>query len=157
MSCRAIVVVLFLSSPLSAIADPIDRAAWIAGCWRGTAADRVFEEQWMAPAGGLMLGVGRTTANGRVTTYEQMRIETDGERLVFTSRPLGKPEDSFPALAGDDQRVVFENLAHPFPQRIIYQRTTDGGLAARIEGTRGERVVGIDFPMQRVACAGSRS
>ena len=142
--------VVFL--PRCVQADPIDRIAWIAGCWRGEAAGRTFEEQWMSPSAGLMLGTGRTVANGRVTTYEQMRIEADGERLVFTSKPLGKPEDSFPALAGDDRKIVFENLAHPFPQRIIYQRAADGALAARIEGNRGDRILGIDFPMRRVSC-----
>lgn len=152
MSRRCIAVALFILAPLAAFADPIDRTAWIAGCWQGAAGERVFEEQWMKPSGGLMLGAGRTTANGRVTTYEQMRIESDGARVVFTSKPLGKPEDSFVALPGDERSVVFENLAHPFPQRIIYRRDGDSGLAARIEGMRGDRVVGIDFPMHRVAC-----
>ena len=133
-------------------ADVIDRAAWLAGCWRGGDADRVIDEQWMSPRGGLMLGMARTATTTRTNSHEQMRIEADGDVLVFTSKPLGKPEDSFRALPGDSDALVFENLAHPFPQRIIYRRIGPGSLAARIEGMRGERLVGIDFPMQRVAC-----
>jgi hypothetical protein len=33
-----------------------------------------------------------------------------------------------------DQRIVFENAAHDFPQRILYWRDGDE-LMARIEGT----------------------
>jgi len=147
-----VIVALGLLAPVCGLAAPTDRTAWIAGCWRGVVADRVFEEQWMTRSAGLMLGAGRTVQGGRVTTYEHMRIEADGEGLVFTSKPLGKPEDSFPALPGDDQRIVFENLMHPFPQRIIYQRDGESGLAARIEGNRGDKVIGIDFPLKRIPC-----
>ena len=137
----------------NARAEAIDRVAWLAGCWRGGDADRVIDEQWMSPRAGLMLGMARTATPTRANSYEQMRIETDGDTRMFTSKPLGKPEESFRALAGNDDAIVFENLVHPFPQRIIYRRSGPASLAARIEGLRGERLVGIDFPMQRVACA----
>jgi Domain of unknown function (DUF6265) len=131
----------------------IDRVAWLAGCWRGGADGRVIDEQWMAPRAGLMLGMGRTASPTNVRSYEQMRIEADGDALVFTAKPSGQPEDSFRALPGTDDALVFENLAHPFPQRIVYRLAGDGSLQARIEGMRGDRVVGIDYPMQRVSCA----
>ena len=130
----------------------IERMDWLAGCWKGGAGERVIEEQWMQPRAGLMLGIGRTAAGDRIQSYEQMRIEEEGERLVFTSKPLGKPEDSFRALPQVDEAMVFENLEHPFPQRIIYRRAPDGSLAARIEGKRGDKVVGIDYAMRRVEC-----
>lgn len=145
-----LLIATLATTPLHAA--PLDRIAWLAGCWRGEAAGRTFEEQWMAPRAGLMLGAGRTTADARVTSFEQMRVEDAQGRLVFTSKPSNKPEDSFTALDGDEGRVVFENLMHPFPQRVIYQREADGSLAARIEGNRGDRILGIDFPMRRVAC-----
>jgi hypothetical protein len=37
-----------------------------------------------------------------------------------------------------DQKVVFENLEHDFPQRIIYSRSGDT-LTARIEDESGEK------------------
>lgn len=138
---------------VDAQAGAIDRMGWLAGCWRGGSGDRVVEEQWMQPRAGLMLGMGRTATASKVATFEQMRIHEDGDRLVFTSKPVDKPEDSFRALDPVDDAIVFENLDHGFPQRIIYRRGADGSLAARIEGKRGDRIVGINFPMQRVACA----
>jgi hypothetical protein len=49
----------------------------------------------------------------------------------------------------NSNEVVFENLTHDFPQRVIYRRSADGSVAARIEGTRNGQLRGIDFPYQR--------
>ena len=42
----------------------------------------------------------------------------------------------FPAVEASGTRVVFENAAHDFPQRVIYERDGDV-LKARIEGDMG--------------------
>jgi Domain of unknown function (DUF6265) len=151
---RVPIGIALLLLAVEAQASAIERMTWLAGCWKGGSGERVVEEQWMLPRGGLMLGMGRTVNGTKAATFEQMRIHEDGDRLVFTSKPADKPEDSFRALDAVDDGIVFENLEHGFPQRIIYRRAGDGSLAARIEGKRGDKVVGIDFPMQRVACAG---
>ena len=77
--------------------------------------------------------------------------ETDPGKLVFISHPSGQPEDSFPMIRLTETEVVFENLAHDFPQRIIYRREKTA-LRARIEGTENGRTRGIDFPMNRMPC-----
>ena len=46
---------------------------------------------------------------------------------------------------------MFENLSHDFPQRIIYRRTADASVTARIEGTVKGEARGRDFPYTRCA------
>jgi hypothetical protein len=43
----------------------IDRVAWLQGCWALTDGQRVVEEQWMAPGGGIMIGMGVRRARAR--------------------------------------------------------------------------------------------
>lgn len=131
---------------------PITRLAWLAGCWESTAGDRRTEEHWMAPGGGMMLGMSRTVVKEIAREFEQMRIHQKDGRLVFTAHPSGQAEDSFDATELTSSRVVFENPAHDFPQRIIYARAQDGSLLARIEGVKGGEPRGVDFPMRRAAC-----
>jgi hypothetical protein len=50
---------------------------------------------------------------------------------------------------GKPGQAVFENLAHDFPQRVIYRRC-DADLCARIEGTVGGQVQGIDWRYRRL-------
>jgi hypothetical protein len=138
-------------------ATSLAKLAWLAGCWERRSDTRVIEEQWMTPRGGLMLGMARTVDGERTREYEQTSIRIEGAELVFTARPSGQVEASFRSTEIGARRVVFENLAHDFPQRVIYALDDSGQLAARIEGLRQGRVVGVDFPYRRVACPGAPS
>ncbi|MFZ6657924.1 DUF6265 family protein [Undibacterium sp. TJN19] len=126
---------------------------WLSGCWQASGAEPGSEEHWLAPAGGSMLGMGRTVRKSKTVDWEFMRIQESNDSLVFTAKPSSKPEASFTLLSLENQKVVFENPRPEFPQRVIYQLNADGSLLGRIEGTVKEQLKGIDFPMQRVACA----
>ena len=132
--------------------SPIAWLSWLAGCWEGADGDRRVEEQWMEPRGGTMLGMSRTVAGGRTLEFESMRIEAEKGRLIFTARPSGQSEASFASIEIAQSRVVFENAAHDFPQRIIYARRQDGSLLARIEGVEAGKARGVDYPMHRSRC-----
>jgi hypothetical protein len=130
----------------------IESLRWLAGCWESVDGDRVFQEQWMEPRGGLMLGMSRTMAGGKAVEFEAMRIEERGDSLVFTSKPSRQSETSFQLSDVSESEFVFTNPAHDFPHRVIYGRAADGSLAARIEGEiDGKRRV-VEFPLKRVGC-----
>ncbi|MBL9216369.1 MAG: hypothetical protein JNG83_12905 [Opitutaceae bacterium] len=113
----------------------LDRLAWLAGKWRFERAGRVSEEHWMAPAGGLMLGMARTVSRGKVLGHEFLQIrEGPGGMLFLVARPSGQTEVTFPLATMTDRLAVFENLQHDFPQRIGYEQLADGGLLAYLEG-----------------------
>ncbi len=135
----------------------IQKLSWLAGCWEGGQGERRIEEQWMAPRGGAMLGMGRTVNGARLVEHEAMIIREEEASLTFTARPSGQQEATFGSIELTEASVVFENPAHDFPQRVIYRRQSDGSLLARIEGTQDGKLSGVDFPMRRVVCAGSDS
>ena len=130
------------------------RLSWLAGCWESAQGDRRLEEQWMVPRGGTMLGMSRTVTGATTGEYEFLRISEVEGRLVLTARPSGQPEASFTSVEVTSSKVVFENAAHDFPQRVIYRLDAGGSLAARIEGERDGKVRGVDFPMRRTRCPG---
>lgn len=146
---RALLAALLLLVPAAAAAADL---AWIAGCWAGNGGS---EEQWMKPAGGMMLGMSRTVKGGRVVFHEFMTIETKADgKAVFTARTGGEAKPvEFTAIRQSAEEVVFENAAHDFPQRVIYRRTDGGkGLLGRIEGVEKGKPRAVDFPMKRVPC-----
>jgi len=130
----------------------IEKLAWLAGSWRMERAGRVVEEQWMAPAAGVMLGMSRTVAKGRVVEHEfiQIRVGPGGD-LFFIAQPSGQKEATFQHTALADNEVVFENPNHDFPQKITYTRKADGSLLATVEGLRADGTVRrVEFAYQRV-------
>jgi hypothetical protein len=51
----------------------------------------------------------------------------------------------------DAQRVVFENKAHDYPQRIIYWLHGGNTLCARIEGQQGGEMRSSEWCWERAA------
>lgn len=90
----------------------------------------------MAPAGGSMLGMSRTVQDGKMREHEYLMIVVaeDG-RIVYRAHPSGQSQTDFPLARLGKREVVFENLDHDFPQRIIYRLDASGDLVAAIEGS----------------------
>lgn len=113
----------------------VDDLNWMAGSWRGTVNGVEMEEHWTAARGHSMIGIHRDVAQGRTVEFEFLRIEQQGDRIVYLAMPNGKsPATAFSLEEMSAGRVVFENPTHDFPQRIIYWKDGDA-LRARIEGT----------------------
>ena len=140
-------------SAIAADEVSIDRLAWLGGCWSAEGSGAGSGEQWMPLAGGSLMGVSRTVRQGKTVAYEFMRIAQgpDG-RLAFFAQPSGKPPASFPVLSMGGTGVIFENLEHEFPQRVIYRLVSPAQLRASIEGMRNGALQSIEFPMVRVSC-----
>ncbi|HKU13412.1 MAG TPA: DUF6265 family protein [Steroidobacteraceae bacterium] len=126
--------------------------AWLAGHWRIEADDRVVDEQWMAPAGGLMMGMARNIAGGKVQEYEftLLRQEPNGD-ILYIASPSRQAQTAFRLTSLENGIAVFENPQHDFPKKIIYARGKDGSLLAAIEGPgRDGKPRRVEYPFKRV-------
>lgn len=142
-----------LVAAFSAQAASVSELAWLAGCWASEGAEPGSGEQWMAPAGGTLLGMSRTVKGGKTVAHEFMQIrEIEPGRLAFIANPSGQAETTFPLLRLTASEVVFENPKHDFPQRVLYRLEENGRLRGRIEGLSNGQPKGVDFPMRRIPC-----
>ncbi|MDC7675000.1 DUF6265 family protein [Asticcacaulis machinosus] len=128
----------------AANAEGASSLGWITGCWVQADGDRVVEEYWTTPSGGVLMGAGKTLRAGKLRNYEHMRIEAIAGVLTFTAIPSGQAQASFPVKSQAEGEVIFESLSHDFPQRVIY-RKADNGLSARIEGVVNGQSRSVDF------------
>jgi hypothetical protein len=132
----------------------VERVSWLQGCWELSSGQRTVEEQWMAPRGGVMIGMGRTVRGGALVEYESVVIRQQGDRLAYEAHPSGEPSAVFLSSTLNESTVVFENPQHDFPQKVGYQRSGAGSLLAWVEGTEKGQTRRIEFPYKRVACPG---
>lgn len=154
---RAFVIALATGSAidpaLGQTSQALDRMSWLAGCWAGEAAEPGTQEHWMQPAGGTMIGMGRTVKAGKTIEFEFMRIHVapDG-KLLFTALPSGQKEATFTEFRSGESEIGFENAGHDFPQRVIYKLQGATRLLASIDGSRKGVARTIEFPMVRTKC-----
>ncbi len=125
---------LLLSTTLAAQAQSLDQLAWMRGTWTQDKDGEIVQEAWLGPRGGLMTGVNLTSSAKR-SSFEFLRVVEKDGALSYLASPGGKAPTEFKLKELAGQRVVFENAAHDFPQRILYWKDADGALKARIEGT----------------------
>jgi hypothetical protein len=128
---KTLAAVMILMAVSASAADFPD---FMTGHWRSIRDGVTMEELWLAPAGGVMLGVHRDVRSDGRAFFEFLRVEMVEKRLVYLAMPGGRPATAFPVKSLSADRVIFENLQHDFPQRIIYWlRGTS--LCARVEGS----------------------
>lgn len=132
----------------AAHAQEIDKLAWMAGTWTQTKGDETVQESWLGPRNKMMVAVNLTTS-ARRNAFEFLRIiEKDGA-LSYLASPGGKAPVEFKLKEMSEKKVVFENAAHDFPQRIIYLLESDGTMTARIEGTIQGKARGMQWRFER--------
>jgi hypothetical protein len=110
-------------------------------------------EMWMPPAGGTMMGASRTTMGAATREYEQLRLHTAGDTLVYTALPSGQRQADFRSTSISPDALVFENPEHDFPRKITYRRVGADSLVARVEGPGPNNTTrGFDVKMRRASC-----
>lgn len=112
---------------------------WMGGYWLSCERDVQTSETWTGAGTGLLVGTG-LTKTPRGIDFEFMRIAPHEGGYAFFGSPRGAPPTPFKLVSQDATKVVFENPAHDFPQRITYERAGDV-LTARIETADGRKAM----------------
>jgi hypothetical protein len=124
--------------------------AWLAGEWRIASAARCVEEQWTTPSANMLVGMSRTVAAGRTTSFEFMRIEAREDGIYYVAQPGGQPPVDFKLVSESASELVFVNPGHAdHLKKVMYRRGADGRLDARIEGENGRKAFSEDYPYRR--------
>jgi hypothetical protein len=153
LAVHLVIVSAPLAQPAAAQSYPLDHASWLAGCWEARTGGRVTMEMWLPPAGGMMIGGSRTTMGDTTREFEHLRLVVKDGRLIYTAIPSGQRETAFTSTTVSDTLLVFENLQHDFPQRIIYRRRGTDSVVARVEGPAADGTTrGFTTSMRRAIC-----
>lgn len=148
-SNKILFIVACLVPAISIAAEQeLESLKWMVGSWTERKEGRETEEHWIAPKGGLMLGVNRTVTSAGKGSFEYLRIAKTATGISYFASPGGRPPVEFPLVESSETRAVFENPKHDFPQRIIYALEGDV-LKARIEGTINGQQRGMEWRWEK--------
>lgn len=109
----------------------------LCGKWMDANKDNAFNEEWRRENENLIVGKGYVLSENDTVFIERLSIEIAENKVVYAAEVSNQNKDMkvpFTAVKQTNKKVVFENVQHDFPQRIIYHLTSDKELRVAIEG-----------------------
>ena len=113
----------------------VDALAFMAGTWEADLWGGTFQEHWMAPRAGTLMGAGRHMRDGKTGFFEWFRIAEAADGIEYVVRPADRETVTFRLTEAGDGWARFTNPAHERQHTIEY-RKVEGGLRGRIAGVR---------------------
>jgi hypothetical protein len=127
---------------------------WLAGDWETTIGKASVDEHWSFPAGGIMMGMSRTVANGKTVSFEYLRLEQRPDGIFYVAHPQARPGTDFKLDSWDGKQAVFVNPGHAdHLKKIVYRLNSDGTITARIEGENDGKPFAQEWQYKRSAPA----
>ena len=128
--------------------NPFEKLSWIVDRWISAPGESITYENWVKLDDTTFSGKSHTIKNGDTVFTEQLKIEKIGDEIYYTAVVKHNPDTvHFKLVELGENKAVFENPEHDFPNRIIYMLKADGTFYARIEGKnkKGEDAAGEFF------------
>jgi hypothetical protein len=110
---------------------------WLEGKWQGKVNDSTYIfENWNNVNQELIKGTGGMCIHSDTVFSEKISIYKEDNNFYYRADVSENEEPiDFLYKPNENDSVVFENLQHDFPQRIVYYYKTLNKLYAHIEGT----------------------
>jgi hypothetical protein len=158
MPGKIIVILFFVSSVFAAKAQSYSDKDFkplysLQGLWKMETGRGPIYEEWNKKDDKKLAGRSYRINNSDTIVMEKIELYISGNEIVYSptvSDQNNQQPVTFKLISNADGRFVFENKAHDFPQRIIYNLVSNDAVHARIEGVRNGQERGSDFKYSRV-------
>ena len=133
--------------------DPdISLAAWLIGSWQHAIDDAEIFETWTVHGEKEFHGMGYMIHDQDTVVYESIRLLEEEGQLYYIPTAKGQNDDqpvTFELMSGTENKLVFQNQEHDFPQLITYTKITHDSLVAEISGVLNKEIRVQKYPMRR--------
>jgi hypothetical protein len=125
----------------------------LTGLWKMDSQRGAIYEEWQVGEDGRLSGRSYKIKNSDTVVLENVIISLQGDAIFYT--PVVQNQNNrqpvpFRLISCNNNRYVFENKEHDYPQRVIYDLVAPNDLRARIEGSKDGKEMGSDFNYVRV-------
>ena len=129
-----LVTLLLVSFSLNAQTNGIEQFSWMLGSWKGNTGEGELYESWVKQDQNTLIGKGYYIVKGDTTTREKLRIQKIDNYYTFIPIINNNYPALFTMVESENNKWVFENKEHDFPQRVVYSLKENGSMLAWIEG-----------------------
>ncbi len=123
---------------------------WLPGEWRARTGQTVTVERWQRTARDTFAGIGLSEdpGTGEQREFERLELTARSGRWQYIATVAHNAGPiAFDLVSSDQDRMVFENLAHDFPRRIVYLQRDENHYRVEASDARddGGRGFALDF------------
>ncbi|MDR7211923.1 DUF6265 family protein [Flavobacterium piscis] len=117
--------------------DKIKAADWLIGNWQNTSPDGVLTENWQKLNDSTFSATSYFIKGKDTLHFESIILAQKGETLTYKATVKGQNNDKpvdFPSTSETENKLIFENPQHDYPQKITYTKGANNTLTAEISG-----------------------
>jgi hypothetical protein len=125
---------------------------WLIGDWENITDEFEFYESWKKSSDNLFIGESLMKIDGDTVFSEFVDLELDKNEIFYRVSVSDQNDGisvSFKLISCEDQKFVFNNPEHDYPQTIVYRYVAPDSLYAHIEGNLDGKYRREDFVMVR--------
>jgi len=120
------------------------------GTWKMISDKIEYYEEWRLINGSELIGIGFSIEEGDTVLSEELYVKKFADKWAYIALPVNQTITLFALSEYSDNKFIFENKEHDYPQKIIYEFTADGKLNAATEGIIEGELMRRDFNFIRI-------
>lgn len=140
------------TAPVKTYAN-LEKANWFLGEWGSKSAEGELTERWNKENDSVYHGESYFVVGGKDTVFsEHVRLEEADGKLAYIVTVPGQNNEQpvrFDMTSSTDSQVVFENPAHDYPSKIIYNKVGNDSIVAEISGIQKSKPTSEKFRMKK--------
>jgi len=133
--------------------DAIENANWLIGRWENNSKEGNLSEFWTKTNDSTFHGESYFVIEKDTVFGEKVELMQRGKDFIFEAR-VAKQNDEKPVpfklTSSSETEMVWENPAHDFPNKIVYQKVGKDSLVATIFGNKDGKPKSEVFNMKKV-------
>ncbi len=137
----------------SGSSDKFALTRWLIGSWHSKSKDVLNYESWDQANDSTLSGRSYSIRNGDTVSLEFITLIQRNGRMAYVPTVPGQNQGlpvEFELTFISDNKMIFENPDHDFPQTISYEQASSDSLIAEIAGVVNGDLRVIQYPMRRL-------
>jgi len=130
--------------------DKIKIANWLIGNWENTSPDGILTENWQKLNDSTFTAASYLIKGKDTIHLESIVLARKGETLTYLATVKGQNDNkpvAFTSTNETENKLIFENPQHDYPQKITYTKGPNNTLTAEVKGKLEGKVTTERFIM----------
>lgn len=131
----------------------LSKAAWLTGTWKHISTGGAIYENWKKESENTLVGMSYTVKEGDTIVFETIQLTEKNDSLLYIPKVKYQNDEQpviFTATIITNEKMVFRNDQHDFPQIISYTKITKDSMVAEISGSAEGILKSRAYPMVRI-------